>query len=79
MPKGATRAERDAARVTLRRARRERFFVKRMAEARNGRAQLQQSCYFAQAVGDEMDDMGRRRLAAALARVVEEAQRDYCQ
>lgn len=75
MVKGATKEERAAQRAALRRTRRVKFFVEKMAEARNGRAQLQQSCYFAQAVGDEMDDTGRRRLAARIARVVEEAQR----
>lgn len=74
--KGSTKAERDEARTALRRRRRVEFFVKKMQEARNGRAQLQQACYFAQAVADdELDDEGRRRLATAIAKVVEEAHR----
>ena len=68
---GKTKEVRDAKRLERTRQRRVAFFLKRMQEARNGRVQLQEACYFAQAVGDELPDDDRRRLAAAVARAVE--------
>lgn len=77
--RGLTAEERAAKKVENRKATRVRFYLKRMREAGTSRGQLQQCTDYAKAVGDEIGDEGRRRLAARIAQVVEEVGRDYGQ
>lgn len=70
--KGATKAERDAARAQRTTRRRVAFYAKRIRESRNGREQLQHATDFAKAVGGALDDAGRRELARLITALADE-------
>lgn len=72
--RGATPAERADSRAQNTRARRQAFYVQRIGvEAQTPRQMLTFACDFAKAVGDDLDDSGRRELARAIALLAEEA------
>lgn len=71
--KGATRAERDAARAEIRR-RRSLDWARRQGEqaAWSGQELLNKACDRAKRVGHDMTETGRRVLAAAIIQAVEQ-------
>lgn len=71
MVKGSTFEERQAQRVKRHRQRGVRFHAARVREATNGRDRLAAACYYAQAVGKDLDDAGRTELAREIVAVVE--------
>lgn len=71
--------QRQAARAEQALARQTRFYIDKICGARNGREQVQQATDYAKAVAADLDDTGRRRLAAAIAKAVEDTRRDYGQ
>jgi hypothetical protein len=74
--RGTTPQERAAVREENTRARRQGFYVARIRdEAKTARQKLTFACDFAKAVGDDLDEDGRFRLAGAIAKLAEEANR----
>jgi hypothetical protein len=73
--RGSTVEERRIARATERVKRRVKFYAGRIRQARTGREQLAHACDFAKAVGDELDDRGRRELARLIAGLADERNR----
>lgn len=72
MVRGKTFAEREDARTKLRAQRRIGFFHKQMAKAQTPRQELAIATDMAKAIGDELDDNGRRNLAIAIVQAAEE-------
>jgi len=74
--RGDTPAERATERIRNTHARRQEFYVKRIGEeAQTPRQRLNFACDFAKAVGDDLDDAARNKLAHAIALLAEEANR----
>jgi hypothetical protein len=72
--RGATPQERAAVRAENTRTKRQKFYVDRIRGARDvPRQQLSFACDFAKAVGDGLDNDGRRKLAHQIALLAEEA------
>lgn len=70
-PKTLTAAERAEAKAVKTRKRRVAFYAGRIRAARNGREQLGHACDFAKAVGDDLDDAGRRHLAQQITQLAD--------
>lgn len=69
--RGTTTEERAAARRLRRGQRRLAFFANEIKNAANGHQRLQQACQYAKAVGDELDEHGRNKLARAIAELAD--------
>ena len=58
-------------RKRVRARRRLAFFTDKIRQARAGTERIQQACYYAQAVGGDLDENARNELAYAVAKVAD--------